>query len=660
MAEDDPSARPNAGPQRQPSIWKKELWPRRARERRPAPEWVRRALLLLCGVLTALGTAVFAAIVFLTLDPLRLETPAPRPGAHWIVHLEAWRAVLVLSVVAAAVSVLFVAARTLARRSVNDLESGDRERLVLGALSCVLYLGLLSLIGEMISGEYDGSGSPGLTISIICVGLLLWAGVVMADRLKGAGSLHARFHRRPPGQSHRRALIALVPLCVLAAAASFANLEGAITAMDQVPTGNLAVPLVNGLAPPSPGFPTSLLVKLSGGFGWASVGFATFTASDPNLPVSTGSPSCSSRGCFIAGTGNGGNEVLGFVRGSSVAWRGRSLPGEYPLVSPVACASDLDCIVPNDNYGFAVTDDGGRHWSDLRLPKNIEASAGPLYAPTVACIPTGQCFALGVHELSLAVRRRCHCQSSAVLLSIGRDHDVNVLAIPGSNLALWSLTCPTIRVCSAAGADEVHPSLIIRTDNAGRTWKTVDLASGTPALDQVDCPTARRCVAVADTGWPEERGPIRAVILMSTDGGMTWRAWRGAPQGRVLTSIACMSSGPCIASGEAVSPGSSDGLLPAGSLFAVSTIGVGLAWTKVWAPRGRYATSGAACDAKGCVITGEELEPGQAGDFFDGMNLNGAPATTGVVLKWAPATGLRLFRPSPLPAGVAQPVVAIP
>jgi len=80
----------------------------------------------------------------------------------------------------------------------------------------------------------------------------------------------------------------------------------------------------------------------------------------------------------------------------------------------------------------------------------------------------------------------------------------------------------------------------------------------------------------------------------------------------------------------------------------------------VQAPRGRFAASGAACGAQGCVITGEELEPGPAGDFFDGMNLNGSPATTGVVLRWAPATGLRLLRTSPLPRGVVQPVVAIP
>ena len=566
--------------------------------------------------------------------------------------------------VAVAVLVLFVAARTLARRSVNDLETGDRERLMLGALSCVFYLGLLALIGEMISGDYDGSGSPGLTVSIICIGVVLWAGVVMADRLKGVGSLHARFHERPVGQkSHRKALVALVPLCVLVAVASFANIEGAATAMDQVRSGNLAEAVVEGLTPgsaPSNAFPTSLLVKLSGGFGWASVGFANFVASDPNLPVSTGSPSCSSGDCVITGTGNGGDEVLGLVRGSSVAWRGRALPGQYPLVSPLACASNLDCIVPNDNYGFAVTSDGGRHWSDLRLPENIEASVASLYSATVACVPAGQCFALAVRELSLAARRRCRCQSTAVLLTVARDQDVTLHAIPGSNISLWSLTCPTPRVCLAVGADKTHPSFIIRTDDAGRTWKTVDLASGTPALDQLDCPDARHCVAVGDTGWPNGYGPVRAIILTSTDAGMTWRSWRGAPQGTILTSVACMSSRACIASGETASAGSWDGILPAGGLFVVSTVGVGLPWTKVQAPRGRFAASGAACGAQGCVITGEELEPGPAGDFFDGMNLNGSPATTGVVLRWAPATGLRLLRTSPLPRGVVQPVVAIP
>jgi hypothetical protein len=620
-------------------------------------------LFLLCGFLTVLGALVFAAIVFLTIDPLKLETPAPRPGAHWIVHLEVWRAVLVLSVVAVAVSVLFVAARTLRRRSVNDLKTGGRERLVLGALSCVLYLGLLALIGEMISGDYDGSDSPELTISIICVGLMLCAGSVMTDRLKGTGSLHSRLHARPLGQkSYRKALIALVPLCALVAAASFANIQGAATAMDQVPSGNLPAALVAGLTSVSApsAFPTSLLVRLSGGFGWASVGFATFSASNPNLPVSTDSPSCPSRDCVIAGVGNGGEQVLGFVQGSSVTWRGHSLSGGYPLVTPLACASDLDCIALNENFGFTVTADGGRLWSDLRLPKNIQSSVPSQFAMPVACAPAGPCFALAVRELSPAARRRCHCQSVAVFLRVGGDHDVKVQAIPGLNLDLWTLTCPTSLVCLAAGADQAHPSLIARTDDAGRSWKVVDLPTGIPTLDQVDCPDARRCVAVGDTGWPYGNAPVRALILTSNDGGMTWRSWRGAQRGTVLTSVACMASGACIASGETISPGSSDGVLPAGAAFVVSTLRIGLPWTRVPVPRGRFATTGAACSTLGCVITGEEFEPGPADDFIDGMNWNGSPAATGVVLRWAPVVGLRLLSTPPLPQGVAQPVVDIP
>ncbi len=660
---EDPSGQSDPEPGRQPSIWKKELWPRRTREHRPAPEWVRRALLLLCGILTGLGAMVFVAIVFLTLDPLRLETPAPRPGAHWIAHLEVWRALLVLSVVAVAVAVLFVAARTLARRSVNELEKGTRERLVLGALSCVFYLGLLALMGEMISGDYDGSGSPGLTISIICVGLMLCAGVVLADRLKGTSSLHARFHERPVGQkSYRRALLALVPLCVLGASASYANLEGAATAMDQVPSGNIDAGALLGLgSAPSTAFPTSLLVRLSGGFGWASVGFTAFSASDPNFPVSADSPSCPSRDCVVAGTGNGGSQALGFVQGSSVTWRAGALPGRDPLVSPLACSSTLDCIVTNDNYGFAVTGDGGRHWSDLRLPENIEASPSSPFATTVACVPKGPCFALAVRELSLAARRRCHCQSSpSVLLSVSRDGDVKVQAIPGSNLDLWSLSCPTPLVCFAAGSDLSHAAVIVRTEDAGRTWQLVDLASGTPTLDELVCPDADRCVAVGDTGWPNITGPLHAVILMSTDGGTTWRSWRGGPLGTVLTSIACIPSGPCIAAGATVSPGSWDGILPAGTAFVVSTADIGLSWTRVRSPRGRFAVSGAACGAKGCVMTGEDLEPGPAGDFFEDVNWNGSPATTGVVLTWTPTGELHLLRTLPLPSGVAQPVLNLP
>jgi len=158
----------------------------------------------------------------------------------------------------------------------------------------------------MISGDYDGSGSPGLTVSIICIGVVLWAGVVMADRLKGVGSLHARFHERPVGQkSHRKALVALVPLCVLVAVASFANIEGAATAMDQVRSGNLAEAVVEGLTPAAhPPMRFRLLARQAERRIRLGVGrLRELRRVGSELPVSTGSPSCSSGDCVITGTG---------------------------------------------------------------------------------------------------------------------------------------------------------------------------------------------------------------------------------------------------------------------------------------------------------------------------------------------------------------------
>jgi hypothetical protein len=59
-------------------------------------------------------------------------------------------------------------------------------------------------------------------------------------------------------------------------------------------------------------------------------------------------------------------------------------------------------------------------------------------------------------------------------------------------------------------------------------------------------------------------------------------------------------------------------------------------------------------------MTGEDLEPGPAGDFFEDVNWNGSPATTGVVLTWTPTGELHLLRTLPLPSGVAQPVLNLP
>ncbi len=134
-------------------------------------------------------------------------------------------------------------------------------------------------------------------------------------------------------------------------------------------------------------------------------------------------------------------------------------------------------------------------------------------------MPAGRCFALAVRELSLAARRRCQCQSAPLLLSIGRDRKVTTQFIPDPTVSLWSLACPTPRVCLATGADTGHPSLMVRTDDAGRSWKIRDLASGNPTIDQLDCPDVSHCVAIGDTGRPNGRSPVQAVILASTDGG---------------------------------------------------------------------------------------------------------------------------------------------
>jgi hypothetical protein len=615
---------------------------------------MRKALLVLCVLLSLLGIAMFFATTALMLDPLQLETPAPRPGAQWIAHVEVWRAILVLLLLAVVILVLCAAALTLARSRVDELASGARERLVLGMLDLVFVLGFLALFPEADATIPELGRLPAQAIAALrIIGLLLVAGLIISARLGRTPGSHVARRAAQAGPPRSKTWIVVVALCLLIGAGVYADISSVDSAMFALPPANLvARPL-----------PTRVLVALSDGFGWASTGFSTFSASNPDLPIATSGATCVPSDCIVVGAGSGGDEVLGIVRGSSIDWRSQVLPTNYPLPFPLSCLSNLVCIGQSQLDHFALTRDGGEHWSSVGLPSNIQASLAN-FGTTGSCVSAWGCTFLGIRVLPLAAQRRCTCEGQPVVVSsLGTSHEPQVHLIPGVDIALYGLSCTTARTCLAVGEDKTGAGLIMRTDDGGSTWEQSSLATGTPPILQIACAGAQNCVAVGGAVLPNlsATAPMPgAVILTTTDAGISWNLERPVLGGTVLSDVACTPSGDCLVMGESFSPGSAE-ILPAGTMVALATTDAGRQWVRLPVPVGRFSTTGVSCGVSNCVVTAEHLEPGPPRAFFLAeINWNMSPASTGIVLVWAPTVGLRMISTPALPPDVVEPLLRVP
>ncbi len=118
--------------------------------------------------------------------------------------------------------------------------------------------------------------------------------------------------------------------------------------------------------------------------------------------------------------------------------------------------------------------------------------------------------------------------------------------------------CPTSRVCLAADDLTSASSRIVVSSDGGRTWRPARLPSPPTSLAALACPTASECLAVGVRGDPEVRS--RLAIEVSRDGGASWSAvplaasLETAAIGNRLTAVACASALDCVAVGAATSP----------------------------------------------------------------------------------------------------------
>ena len=177
---------------------------------------------------------------------------------------------------------------------------------------------------------------------------------------------------------------------------------------------------------------------------------------------------------------------------------------------------------PGERSYLDVTSDGGRHWAP-RLSSRSGFGDVSCGAPTTCVAETFSGFARttdgGVHWL--------------------RD------VLPSSESA-YSVSCPTARLCVAAGVAD-HLPVELRSTDGGASWVVEPTGLKRSAfLSSVACTSTTRCVVIGATSDVEI--PATPYLAVSVDGGRHWRRRHLTGLDDVSTA-SCSDRGLCVAEG---------------------------------------------------------------------------------------------------------------
>jgi len=190
--------------------------------------------------------------------------------------------------------------------------------------------------------------------------------------------------------------------------------------------------------------------------------------------------------------------------------------------------------------------------------------------------------------------------------------------LPSASIYVTALSCPTVRVCWAAGQGPQNQPELATSADGGRTWTLAtpaDWASDTGSW----WPNGIDCVSVS-TCWlaGQNESIVTPVVAETTDGGATWATFSNLPPGNPdvwgdtyqLNSISCISAQTCVSVG-----GLNGGSGPAA---VISTTNGGASWSFSTDPKlaksqdlfsvsclpGRSTISQVICQAAGTALEG--------------------------------------------------------
>jgi hypothetical protein len=256
--------------------------------------------------------------------------------------------------------------------------------------------------------------------------------------------------------------------------------------------------------------------------------------------------------------------------------------GWNPEISDIACRRPGNCVAVgsyrargNVERAMVITEKGGK-WRRARqmraLPPNAYRPAPRMALTSVACPPNGPCVAVGryatPHLLSLPMAVTAVAARRPLATRVRLPADAGEL-VDGE---LTAVDCPAPAPCVAVGgySRDTEEAMVVQQKVRHGGWNRavgLNAAPGAPAtgrgqhsarLHDVACWAPGSCVAVGEFGLPtESKQPVYQPLTVSERHGSWGRerevappATSTSPSGFSLASVACRSSGACVAVGN--------------------------------------------------------------------------------------------------------------
>lgn len=263
-----------------------------------------------------------------------------------------------------------------------------------------------------------------------------------------------------------------------------------------------------------------LLVSTNGGTTWAAAGF-------PVGFVGTGLSCPMAKTCLIAGVPGSTARVasdLYLTRTSGASWS--ALSPSNLLIEGLTCHSSTFCVAggetPSGSIQTLVSTNLGGTWTVARgLGKEFVSPS---------CPSTSDCFALDGHAGLEVTTNGARAWKSVPLPAI-------------AGMRLDALSCATAQHCVAVGGVSTSTGgrLALVSGNGGKSWSKSFTRAPTSSLLEVSCASASHCVAISAASL--SRLDVSLGADVSTDGGLSWKAYPVAISEDALTALFFLFTG---------------------------------------------------------------------------------------------------------------------
>jgi len=218
-------------------------------------------------------------------------------------------------------------------------------------------------------------------------------------------------------------------------------------------------------------------------------------------------------------------------------WTQHPVPAGVGTLSAISCPTVNTCTAVGGNSAISTTD-GGTTWT--------AASVDSTALTAVSCPTVGECVAAGSGPAGASGQAApAGCQSGATYTST--DSGRTWTTTPTPCFVPAGIDCSSLFTCVAVGthaSGTTQAGEIQHSGDGGHTWESEYVMSGgNTGLGAVSCPSVRVCVAAGNS-------PTQAIVR-TADGGFTWarQVVHGTASRSYFLALSCASETVCQAAG---------------------------------------------------------------------------------------------------------------